>query len=338
MTQTTTPSGRPLLTIAIPTYNRSSCLAQLLETLAPQVAGDSRVELIISDNASTDDTTTVVASFQQKGLSLSYSRNDANIGPDANFIRCYERAQGEYLWIFGDDDVIVPGGLHEVLLHLETQRYDLLYVNATGFRGQYKTSVTPKFSHKIKVFASALDFALQVSAGLTFISGNIARKATLEQVPHRDFSKLVGSYLGQLAWTFSLLGSNPKCACVLDSLVASRAENSGGHGTCRVFGTNLQAIVKEYFGLQSPLGRAVLNRTIQSWFPWAMLESRRGHNSKHLAEDPVAILGPLYRDNFRYWLFLYPVLRLPLSLAKVWLVAVKATNRLDRLLGYPISR
>jgi len=331
-------TDRPLLTIAIPTYNRSECLAQLFETLAPQLACESRVELIISDNASSDDTAALVKSFSDSGLVLTYSRNPTNIGADANFLRCYEMAKGEYVWIFGDDDVIVPGGLHEVLLHLETQRYDLLHINATGFRGQYETSVTPKLSHKIQVFASARDFALQVFAGLTFISGNITRKATLEQFPQGDFRKLVGTNLEQLSWTFALLRSNPLCACLLDNLVASRVENSGGHGTCQVFGTNLHAIVKEYFGLQSHLGRAILNRTIQSWFPWAMLERRRSHESNHLPEDPVAILGPLYRDNPRYWLFLYPVLRLPLPLAEVWLVAVKAINRLDQLLGYPISR
>jgi glycosyltransferase involved in cell wall biosynthesis len=43
---------RPLLTIAIPTYNRSACLTQLLEALRPQLVGESRVELIVSDNAS----------------------------------------------------------------------------------------------------------------------------------------------------------------------------------------------------------------------------------------------------------------------------------------------
>ena len=84
---------RPLLTIAIPTYNRSACLAQLLEALAPQLMGESRVELIVSDNASPDDTSAVVAAFRDKGFALNYSRNETNIGADANFIKCFELAQ-----------------------------------------------------------------------------------------------------------------------------------------------------------------------------------------------------------------------------------------------------
>ncbi len=65
---------RPLLTIAIPTYNRSGCLAELLAMLAPQLAGETRVELVISDNASFDDTPTVIKSFRGNGLDLTYKQ------------------------------------------------------------------------------------------------------------------------------------------------------------------------------------------------------------------------------------------------------------------------
>ncbi len=330
--------NRPLLTIAIPTYNRSACLAQLLEALAPQLTGESRVELIISDNASPDETSDVVASFREKGFALTYSKNESNIGADANFIRCYELAQGEYVWIFGDDDIIVPGGLGEVLHRLETRTYDLLHVRSVGFSGRYSASDIQKFSRKIKVFAHARDYALYVNAGLTFISGIIFRKSTLESLPHDDFKRFIGTNLVQLSWTFSLLLGNPRCVCLLDSLIASHVENSGGYAASQVFGVNLQAIVKEFFGLQSPVGRAILNRTIQCWFPWAMLQSRRGRHSRHLPENSLAILKNLFRNNPRYWVFVHPSLRLPLPLAEVWLRALRVINRMDRLLGYPISK
>ena len=129
---------RPLLTIAVPTYNRHGCLEELLTVLAPQLANETRVELVISDNASQDDTPRVVESFQQRGLVLTYLRNETNIGPDANFIRCYQAARGEYVWIFGDDDIIVPGGLRVLLGHLETRKYDLLYLKTSTFRDRHE--------------------------------------------------------------------------------------------------------------------------------------------------------------------------------------------------------
>jgi hypothetical protein len=86
----------------------------------------------------------------------------------------------------------------------------------------------------------------------------------------------------------------------MGNLVASRMDNSGDHGTCRVFGTNLQGIVKDFFGLDSPVGRAILNRTIQSWFPWAIVLSRRSGRKKHVPEDAALILKDLYGNNPRY--------------------------------------
>lgn len=332
------PPEKPLLTIAIPTYNRSAFLAQLLEVLAPQLVEEPRVELMISDNSSQDDTPTVVESFREKGLALTYKRNETNIGADANFIHCFEMARGEYVWIFGDDDIIVPGGLQAVLRQLETRTYDLLHIPAEELRGKYLASDYPKFSHKMKAFTRPQDFALYVSTGMTFISGIIVRKASIERLPHGDLRRLIGTNLAQLSWTFNLLRANSTCACFQDNLIAGCVENQGGYGACQVFGTNLQGIVKEFFGLQSPVGRAILNRTIQSWFPWATLQSRRGNHSAHLKEDAMTILQGLFGDNPRYWVFVHPLFKLPLPLAEAWLFAMRAINRMDRLLGYPIAR
>lgn len=331
------PPERPLLTIAIPTYNRSQYLGQLLDNLVPQLKGESRVELIISDNASEDETPAIVQSMQERGVAVKYNRNETNIGADANFVRCFDLAHGEYIWIFGDDDIIVPGGLSQVLRQLEQRSYDLLYIRASSFRGSYDPTQAA-FSGRIKTFAKPVDFVLAVATSLTFISGNIIRKSALEQIPHIDFNELVGTNLVQLSWTFSLLREKPRCVSLTEHVVTSRMDNSGGVGTCHVFGRNLWNIVDRFFGVKSPIGRAILNRTVQSWFPWAMMESRRSNNARYLPEDAASILGDLYGDNPRYWFFLYPILQLPMPMAEAWLVAVKIINRLDGLAGYPIAR
>ena len=243
---------RPLLTIAIPTYNRSACLAQLLEILMPQLEGEHRVEVIVSDNASQDDTPHTVASFRQKGLEVVYSRNEINGGADVNFIRCYELARGEYVWIFGDDDIIVPGGLRAVLSVLESRDYDLLHLGASGFQGEYRGPSDQQFSGKVRRFATTEEFALYTFTHLTFISANISRKATLETLAHEDFRKFVGTSLVQLSWIFPLLKHEVRCACILDRVVANRTDNGGDHGTCEVFGANLTAIVRDYFAPDSP--------------------------------------------------------------------------------------
>jgi glycosyltransferase involved in cell wall biosynthesis len=84
------------------TYNRS---ADLQRTLAAFLSvGLTSIRLHVLDNASTDDTATVVATAQAKWPNLIYHKNIYNIGGNANILRAVEIANSEYSWVVGDDD------------------------------------------------------------------------------------------------------------------------------------------------------------------------------------------------------------------------------------------
>ena len=111
-----------LLTIAIPTYNRSKFLRRLLELLASEVKGlENEVELLVSDNASTDETQAVCKEMTGR-LPLRYHRQERNVGFDHNALWIVENAQGEYLWMFGDDDLMVEGSIGRMLAFLKEQK------------------------------------------------------------------------------------------------------------------------------------------------------------------------------------------------------------------------
>jgi len=331
-------SKKPLLTIAVPTYNRSAFLKQLLDVLAPQIANEPQVELLISDNASPDDTPEVVESFRKKGLKVIYQRNVTNIGSDANFLQCYNMARGDFAWIFGDDDVIVDGGLRQVVRVLEKYECDLVAVSSYPFRDSFVPPDGSRLKGKVVVFSNAVNYALRTSTYLAFISGNIIRKTTLEAKPHRDFSELIGTNLIHLSWTYTLLSRNPKCILIRDRIVAIRTENTGGYGTCQVFGRNIKQMIRVILEEESKLGRALLNKNLQHFLPWAVVEDRSGKSVNNFPEDTEGILRDLFGGNFRFWLFLWPALKLPLPLAKMWSFLVRVTNRADRILGHPIAR
>src|SRR5579875_1824981 len=124
---------RPLLTMCIPTWNRAEELRLLLEVLTPQLMQAPDVELLISDNHSTDHTPAVVEQAIANGLRCRYVRNAENIGADANFLQCYRMAEGKHVWIFGDDDVLLPGSLLFVLKLLHRRAYELIYLQPFGF-------------------------------------------------------------------------------------------------------------------------------------------------------------------------------------------------------------
>ena len=77
----------PLLSICIPTYNRSECLAQTVESIINSNSFDNRVEIVISDNCSTDDTEQVCRNYTNMYSNIKYYRQlEPTDIADKNFI------------------------------------------------------------------------------------------------------------------------------------------------------------------------------------------------------------------------------------------------------------
>ena len=92
-----------LISICIPTYNRSELLNENLRRLLLCEEFDSSVELVISDNCSTDSTKEVVSSYIRKfpEKRIVYNRNEVNIR-DKNFLKVLSLGNGEYLKLYND--------------------------------------------------------------------------------------------------------------------------------------------------------------------------------------------------------------------------------------------
>ena len=103
--------GAPSVTIGIPTFNRSRLLRGAIESVLRQTHRTFR--LIVSDNASTDDTTEVVATFAD--ARLKYVRADENIGMIGNFNRLIALTETEFLMLLPDDDWLYPEYLSSAL-------------------------------------------------------------------------------------------------------------------------------------------------------------------------------------------------------------------------------
>jgi glycosyltransferase involved in cell wall biosynthesis len=93
----------PLVTIAIPTYNRANnYLRQALTSALTQTYPN--IEIIVSDNCSTDHTEALVRGFSDRRL--KYLRHEKNIGANNNFNFCLQQATGTYFLMLHDDDLI----------------------------------------------------------------------------------------------------------------------------------------------------------------------------------------------------------------------------------------
>ena len=118
----------PLLGICIPTYNRGRTLGEGINKLIELVAPYS-IPIFISDNASVDDTQAILNQAAIVYPHIFYQRNGTNIGMDRNFEAALKMATTRYAWLLGDDDMIRPEALENILLILERENFDLLVLN-----------------------------------------------------------------------------------------------------------------------------------------------------------------------------------------------------------------
>ena len=122
--------AKPILTIAVPTYNGAKTIRHMLDLLLPQA--DDRVEVLISDNCSMDETPKILREYQMHWPFIRVIRNEKNIGPDANFLSALRLSKGHFVLLLSDDDILIEDALNGILDFLE-QNPDLtlayLYTN-----------------------------------------------------------------------------------------------------------------------------------------------------------------------------------------------------------------
>ncbi len=112
-----TEEGCPLVSIGMPVYNGHPYLQKALDSLLAQTYGN--FELVIRDNASTDDTQTVCRRAAAVSAHVRYARNPENLGPVVNFRKTLEDARGKYFMWAAHDDMWNPSYVGALAAALE---------------------------------------------------------------------------------------------------------------------------------------------------------------------------------------------------------------------------
>src|SRR4051794_37665769 len=112
-----TDQAYPLITIAIPTFNRAAllkgCVAAALSQTYPHF------EVLVSNNASSDDTRTMLSNFSDQRMRVI--NQETNIGQLPNWNACVASAKGDYILLVSDDDRIAPWLLERCVRLIEQQ-------------------------------------------------------------------------------------------------------------------------------------------------------------------------------------------------------------------------
>lgn len=329
-----TGSGEQLLlTIAIPTYNRAPylelCLRRIKEELDSLNASmRGLVKIYISNNASEDNTDDIIASFlRDYSGPVEVVSHKESIGGELNVTRCYTLAKTPYVWVLGDDDVILPGGLRLVLDVLVKKEVDILYVNGYSYSKNYLDEPRRGMGKSgVIEYSNALDFVRRTNVMLTFITALIVRSG----VDIESVSEVVdGTRLSQLGWLLQLVRDGKKFAIIDNRVYAAKIGNSGGYGAINVFGNNLTNIANSILKNKPELANAIQNGTIVMWFPTYIMDLRKG-DAGYLEENIAIDMKRVFNNNWRYHLFLAPLIALPVTLARIYFVLIRITRKLFR--------
>lgn len=122
------------LSICIPTYNRADFLVKTLSVISKQLMPE--VEIVISNNGSSDGTEKLVKDFIEKheDKNITLLNQKKNIGFDKNVLAVVEAAQGEYCWLLSDDDLLMPSAIENILNLLNSKsNLSLCVINYSRF-------------------------------------------------------------------------------------------------------------------------------------------------------------------------------------------------------------
>jgi glycosyltransferase involved in cell wall biosynthesis len=212
------------LTIAIPTFNRATYLEETIDKILAQLPSglSARIELLISDNGSTDETERVCQSrVATNSGSVRYIQHAENVGFDRNLDSLFLAARGEYVLLVGDDDYPLPdaiGRLWNTLLRGKEFRAALIYCYHELIHGESKMTYKldepffrPSASEKDRfvMYRSGIDLLRErrtaLHGGLTGTA--FLRKAWLES----DRDRFFGTNFLHLAVGYQVAAQYPVC-------------------------------------------------------------------------------------------------------------------------------
>lgn len=214
------------LSILIPTYNRANKLLRLLKTLESEIAWlklDSPIQVLVSDNASIDETLRLIADFSTSVFQLKYFRQPQNLKFDGNVKFLYEKAQTDYVWFISDDDIPLPSAILTILKGLDKYNPDALLFSFIQPPGStYKVFNLPNYYELFTDPKTIIEFL----SCYPKLSTYVLRKISFGHQQVKELEPFLGSGFFFISLSFSVVGASiqPKL-CIISQFLATCDED-----------------------------------------------------------------------------------------------------------------
>jgi glycosyltransferase involved in cell wall biosynthesis len=174
-----------LLTISIPTWNRSGLVYNLAMSLITQIEVynlETKIEILISDNGSDDDTQEVLKPLIKYPF-FSYYRNSINLGARANVLMALQKAKGKYAMFLGDDDKLSPVALSVLINFFENHSNVAALIDIS--RAKHNSL---GYGRTISLNELILHYYWYVGNAGLFVLASSFIKEVLNKIPYENFS------------------------------------------------------------------------------------------------------------------------------------------------------
>lgn len=264
-----------LLSLCIPTYNRAETLRQTLDALFANPDLDpEKVEVVVSDNASTDNTAEVVGRYPR----VRYFRNETNIGANANFTMGLSRCRGRYLRLMNDTVRFNEGMLARMLREIEAA--DPAKENLYFLQNK---------KHKERVIQGKNELLGVVSFYITWIGNFGMWRTDFEKIENKD--RFVDTMLHQVDLTLRMAENGKRTKVYEDAFVqVEEVKNKGNYDFFHIFITNYLSILKFH-----RIGGFSMKREKFRLFCYFILPFMKRDNQYHIDTGNRAIMIK------RYW-------------------------------------
>lgn len=230
------------LSICLLTYNQPQDFKRTLSSIVSQISSEE-VELIVGDNSTNSETEKIVKRYFTLPY-LHYFKHGKNLGFDRNIIFLTEKAQGEYIWLFGDDEMR-PGAIDYVLSIIKKYpELSLIWVNFQDFDQEQ-----PYFPFGgDRFFENGSQVLEEIGIGLNFLSTLILKREKLLNIDKENMKKFIGSGLINLYLPLFILSQEGKFYLIDHPYVIAHGTplDKISYDYFQIVGINLYLIVKNF--------------------------------------------------------------------------------------------
>ena len=243
---------KPLLSICIPTYNRCNQLENTLFNITSDslFQDTDEIQIVISDNCSTDNTESVCRKYAEKfPTKIKYIRQPELLFAPFNIYGVLDYADGDFLKLQNDNVYFVNNGLRKLVDIIKQGDKDVIFcINGNT-----------KEENKLKKFDNINDIVNQISYMTTWMCAHCYRAETYRKLEYNKEYML--QWVGSVDVLFRMVEHGANFVCLYEQIFDSKKINKKGgqYNVAEVFGKNYIGLLKKYVE-KNQLSLKVLNK------------------------------------------------------------------------------